>query len=535
MTAGAGRIASTAEVVDLAVGAFVRERAARYGGKLLAAFQDGRTLTYEEADRRSERFGSGLIALGLAPGDRVGVMLHNSPECLIASFGIAKAGLQEVPLHTAQKGEGLAHILRVAGMRALIIDGAFHDRFAPLVSELARPGAVVATDRIADAGSSGPWIQFNDIANHTLDHLPAVSATQPSTILFTSGTTGLPKGVVRSHRADLLTSLRAAACMKYGAGDVLFSVFPLSHLNAKVNTLMGAMHAGASAVFYERFSASTFWESTRKHGATSATFQGAMLEILWKTREPQDRDNPVATGRAAPVPAALHRDFEEYFRIRLYETFGATETGIVSFNAERRPGSCGKPLEEHFEVAVLDPEDNILEAGQPGILAIRPRVPYAMFTSYLDMPDYTLGAFRNLWFHTGDLVVQDADGYLSFVTRKSDSIRRRGENISPWEVEQAVTQVPGVLECVAYGVPSALTEEEVMVAVVRDRSGPELTPERIVSRCEDLLPRHAVPHYVRFVEAIPKTESQRARREEFKAEGVTSDTWHRSTQGPLAS
>jgi len=288
------------------------------------------------------------------------------------------------------------------------------------------------------------------------------------------------------------------------------------------------MHVGGSAVLYDRFSASGFWEATRRHGATSATFQGAMLEILWKTRQLKDRDNPVVTGRAAPVPAALHRDFEEYFGIRLFEAYGFSEAGIVAFNRERRPGSFGKPVREHFEIALLDEEDNPVERGRPGMLAVRPRIAYSMFGGYLGMPEYTLGTIRNLWFHTGDLVVEDGDGYLSFVRRDSDAIRRRGENISPLDVERAVAEVPGVLECAAYGVPSELTEEEVMVAVVRDAQHAGLTPERIARHCEEALPRFAVPRFIRFVDAIPKNDSQKALRRTLKAEGVTRDTWERA-------
>jgi crotonobetaine/carnitine-CoA ligase len=230
------------------------------------------------------------------------------------------------------------------------------------------------------------------------------------------------------------------------------------------------------------------------------------------------------------VPASLHRDFEEYFGLKLFEAYGFSEAGIVAFNRDRRVGSFGRPVSEHFEIALLDEEDNPVERGRPGMLAIRPRIPYSMFSGYLGMPDYTLGTLRNLWFHTGDLVIEDADGYLSFVRRDSDAIRRRGENISPQDVERAVTEVPGVLECAAYGVPSELTEEEVMVAVVRDSQHAALTAERIAGHCEQALPRFAVPRFIRFVDVIPKNDSQKALRRALKAEGVTPDTWERATR-----
>ncbi len=496
----------SAELLGLPVGEFLRRQARKFGDRRLATFQDGRSLSYRELDEQSERFASGLLARGLAKGERIALMFPNGPEFLVASYGIAKAGLQEVPLLTGQKAEGVAKVLEIAAVKAV----------------LAAPDCQPLFE-----ATGAERLDFDEIASHRAVRLPTVSAIEPLSVMFTSGTTGLPKGVVRPHRGDVLMSLRAAHLMRYGRDDVVFSVFPLAHINAKVNTLMGVMHMGGSAVLHERFSASAFWESTRRHGATSATFQGAMLEILWKTRQATDRDNPVATGRAAPVPVALHRDFEEYFGIRLFEAYGFSEAGIVAFNRERRPGSFGTPVREHFEIALLDEEDYPVPRGRPGLLAIRPRIPYSMFSGYLGMPEYTLGATRNLWFHTGDLVVEDADGHLSFVRRESDAIRRRGENISPLEVERAVAQVPGVLECAAYGVPSELTEEEVMVAVVRDAHHAGLDPEGIARHCEEALPRFAVPRFIRFVEAIPKNDSQKALRRALKAEGVTPDTWER--------
>lgn len=509
----------TRRLMDVPVGEFVRRQARAFGPRTLAVFQDGRTLTYGGLDEQSERFASGLVARGCVAGERIGIMLPNSPEFLVASYGAAKAGLQEVPIHIALKAAGLAHILRAAAVRVLVIEASLHQAFAALLADMPGIRLLVVPGRAS----------FDELVAHPVIDLPRPKATDPLSIMFTSGTTGTPKGVVRSHRADMLTALRAAHFMQYRAEDVIFSVFPLAHLNAKVNTLMGAMYVGGSAVLYDRFSASGFWDATRRHGATSASFQGAMLEILWKGRRPEDRDNPLRSGRAAPIPAALHREFEDYFGVELFEAYGASEAGIIAFNSERRPGSFGKVISEHFEAAVMDADDNPVPAGQPGILAVRPRIPHLMFTSYLEMPEETLAAVRNFWYRTGDLVVEGAGGYLSFVARRSETIRRRGENVSPVEVEEAVARLAGVLECAAYGVPSELSEEEVMVAVVVDKAC-DVTPERIVQHCELLLPRFAVPRFVRFMSSIPRTDSQRAIRGLLKSEGVTPQTWERAAR-----
>lgn len=500
---------------NLSIGDFVRRQAKLHGNRRLATFEDGSTLTYGEADALSETFGAGLLAAGIPAGGRVGTMLDSCREHLVASFGCAKAGLEEVPLHSALKGAGLTHILRTANIRLVIVDPQFVDCLREVEGQLEQMPVLVRL------GSD-----FDKLLRAPATALPQVSPFQVSSILFTSGTTGLPKGVVRSHRADLLSGWRAREAMDYRPDDVLFNVFPLAHINAKCNTLFGAMLVGASVVLYGRFSASRFWETTRRHGITSASFQGAMLEILWKTRSEADRDNPVCTGRAAPVPAHLHKDFEAFFGIRLHETYGATETGVLTVNRDRRPGSIGECITDHFELAVLDENDDPVPDGQPGLLSVRPRLASVMFGGYLGMPEYTLGVSRNLWHHMGDVVVRDASGYFGFVRRNSSTIRRRGENITPWEVERAIGEVPGVLECAAYGVPSELGEEEVMVAVAAQADA-VLDPAAIVRHCEAVLPRFAVPRYLRFVPAIPKNDSQKPVVTGLKAEAVTADTWER--------
>lgn len=514
------------DVKQLSIGDFVRRQARLYASRPLATFENGHVLTYESADLLSEHFACGLVALGLPPGSRIGIMMENSPECLIAAFGVAKAGMEEVPLHASQKGAGLAHIVQAAGIRTVILDAAFSERFTAILDQLPELRLFVLSGQPVP-NIPAPTMAFDELLRSSFRQLPQVSAFQTSTIMFTSGTTGRPKGVVRSHRADILTGLRANQAMAYGRDDVIFNVFPLAHINAKCNTLLGAMHGGGSVVVYKKFSASGFWESTRRHGVTSASFQGAMLGILWKTRQVADRDNPVMSGRAAPVPSALHREFEAFFGLKLFETYGSTETGIVAVNRERRPGSFGKVMDAYFEAAVLDENDEPVPDGQPGLFAIRPKLPGVIFNGYLDMADYTLSVFRNLWHHTGDLVVREADGYLSFVSRDSKTIRRRGENITPWEVEQAIGELPGVFECAAYGVPSELGEEEVMVAIVRNLQFEPIEASAIIAHCEARLPRYAVPHFLRFVEAIPRNESQKAMTDGLKTEGVTPDTWQR--------
>ncbi len=308
------------------------------------------------------------------------------------------------------------------------------------------------------------------------------------------------------------------------------------HVNAKTNTVIPALILDGSIVMHARFHASTFWETTRDHGVTAFNYMGALLMMLHKQpARPDDGDNPVRKAYGAPAPVEIFEDFQNRFGVRLVEVYGSTECGIVTYNTihEMRLGTCGKAA-PYYDVELHDELDRPVPPGVPGEIVVRPHEPFIMFTEYYRNPEATAEAFRNLWYHTGDRAVMDEHGYFTYLDRIKDSIRRRGENISSWEVERVINSIEEVQEAAVVGVPSELTEEEVL-AVVVVKPGAEVAPERILDEVNERMPHFAVPRYVRFTAELPKSPAQRIQKYKLRDDGLTHDTWDREDHGYVVS
>jgi crotonobetaine/carnitine-CoA ligase len=283
---------------------------------------------------------------------------------------------------------------------------------------------------------------------------------------------------------------------------------PLFHAVASWLGVVPALLMGGRIAIVPRFSASAFWDDCRRYQADVAHGIFSMVPILMKQPpRPHDADQPARRFYFARVDEA----FEQRFNCRIVEVYGATETGVVTMTPPGNPrkiGSCGKPNDATFEVVIADENDAPVQPGDVGEILVRPRRPFAMLTAYYNAPDATAAAFRNLWFHTGDNARADADGYLWFVDRKKDAIRRRGENISSSEVEAVLNRHPGVLECAVVAAPSELDEDEVKAVVVL-RPGTSTTPDDIWAFCDAEMPRFWVPRFIELRAEMPKTPSQK--------------------------
>lgn len=491
----------------------------------------GERTSAAELDGLASRVAGGFAALGPAPGEHVCLMMRASVAALGTWFGLARAGLVEVPLNTASRGPLLAHLLEHARARVVVTDA----EFLSLVLD-ACPAAVThvvvhgAGEPASDPGRAGrALLDWDALASAgPLVEPPAVDPDDPTVVLYTSGTTGPPKGVVLSHRANLALAAHTVELMGYTGADRLYSVFPLFHSNARFTSVLPAVQVGAGLVLHSRFSAGGFWDTCRAERITAFNFQGAMLTLLHnRPRRADDADNPVRVGFGAPCPPEITEDFQRRFGVALTEVYGSTEVSIVAQSRpdERRPGAAGResPL---YHARVVDERGEPVPAGVAGEIVARPKRPGLMFSGYHDMPAETVRAWRDLWFHTGDRGRMDDDGYLYFLDRLSDSIRRRGENISSWEIERVLSTHPRVEAVAAYGVPSALTEDEVMVAVV-PVAGAALHPAEVVEHCRGTVTGFALPRYVRIMDALPLTPSQRTEKYRLRADGVTADTWDR--------
>lgn len=522
------------------LGSWLRAKAER-NGDAPALEIHGTPLSYAGINLLADRLGAGFAGLGLGPGDVVAVMLKTSTTAIGVWLGLVRAGVLEVPVNPALRGASLLHVLGHSRARAVVVDEEYLPALLELTDRLTDLRFVVVNPA-SDAAPAQPGVGLTatGITTVPLPELPAAGpgwehrgrAADPCVVMYTSGTSGPPKGVVLSHRACLNLARTIGRSMDYGPSDVLFNAYPLVHGSGRYAGVLTAMEADARLVM-DRFSATGFWGLCRAKGITSFTYVGSVVLMLWKQPErADDASNPVRVGRGAGAPTDVLEAFERRFGLRLYEVYGMTEAQTAAENlpTERRLGSCGRAT-SNFEIAIADAEGALLDPGVRGEIVLRPRRPEVMMQGYFRQPEETLLAFRDLWFHTGDRGWMDEDGYLYFVDRLKDIIRRRGENVSAWEVEQVVNGMPEVEESAAYGVPSDLGEEEVMVAVV-GRPGAAVTPGELVAICERQLPAFAVPRYVRTVSALPKTATQRVQKYVLREEGVTGDTWDRS--GPAA-
>lgn len=489
------------------------DRAARFPRRDLLRMR-GRTLTYSEFDREVDRMAGTLVALGVRPGEPLGVMMTNSAEFALLWLACIRIGALEAPINTAFRGAGLRHLLDLCGCRLLVIDEQFLPVLEEVRSGLTRLETVITRSELA-ARASSP----------SPPRLPAdLDPAGPAQIFFTSGTTGRSKACLFDGRYAVRQAQIFVRQWGIREDDVLYNPFPLFHIDASVLTLAPAIARGCTAALGARFSASGFWDEVREHGATVFDYMGATLSMLWKApRRADDSDNPVRLAWGVPMPD-FAVGFEQRFGLRLVEAYGLTDAGVPVYQplAEtRRAGSCGKVIPEYD-----------LDIAADGEILLRAREPGLMMLGYLGDSAATSAAFAGGWFHTGDLGRVDEAGWVYFTGRKKDAIRRRGENISAFEVEEVVEAHPAILEAAAFGIPSAMTEDEVMVCAVL-RPGALLTPEDLVAWCEQRMARHMVPRFVEFMDSLPRTPTEKVEKYQLRERGVTAATWdrHASTAG----
>jgi len=505
----------------------LQRQAERHGARPLLRLGEA-AWTHADVPRIAAARGGALRAAGIARGDRVAVMGGNRPEFIEAFVGCGWIGAVAVPVNTASMGPQLQYFLENSQAGLLVIEAAFLERLA--VAELGHTGLraiwVLGADGTEPAAIGAvpvrPW--------------PAGGAPVPAeevgpgdtlAILYTSGTTGPSKGVLCPHAQYYWWGLNSLRVLGVGAEDVLCTTLPLFHINA-LNTFAQAVLAGCRVVFEPRFSASGFWPAMRAHGATVVYLLGAMVPILLaQPAGPGERGHRVRVGLGPGVPAAAGEAFLARTGVRLLEGYGSTETNFVIATAPDSPrrGVMGWVL-PGFEARVADENDAELPPGEAGELLLRASEPHAFASGYFNMPEKTVEAWRNLWFHTGDRVLREADGALRFVDRLKDAIRRRGENISSYEVEQVLLSHPAVATAAVYPVRSELAEDEVMASLIA-QPGSHADPAELARWCEARLPYFAVPRYIDVVAELPRTENGKIQKYKLRERGVTASTWER--------
>lgn len=487
---------------------------------------------------RVHRIAAGLHRLGIRKGDKVAIMLPNCPEFIYAWFALSKIGAVEVPINVALKGDGLRYQIAQSDSKVLVASTRFVDRLAAVAEDISSLEDIVwVTDE--DAVATGG--EFSGIGELVFSELASERAECPeinvrhddlASILYTSGTTGRSKGVMLSHHYWYEIWAQSVKYSRYTDHDVLYSGLPLFHGNAQGITVGSSLLADARAVIVERFSASRFWDDCRRWECTEANYIGGMIPILMKQApKPDDPDNSVRLMVGAAAPEELWDAFQRRFNTKLLEVYGMTECYccLVSPYETPRAGSCGKPG-TGWDVRIMDEDNHECSPREVGEIVVRAEKEGVGTTGYYNNPEATSALMGNGCMHTGDLGYRDEDGYFYFVDRKKQAIRRRGENISSFEVEAVISSNPAVLECCVVGVPAEMGEEEVK-AVVVPNFGRSLTEEEVIRWCESRLAYFAIPRYVAIRKRLPKTPSERVEKYKIKAEGVTRDCWDRESAG----
>ena len=508
----------------------------------LDAPEEGSTWTYAEALDCSERIASALRGSGAEAGDRVVLMAFNSSRFVRTWWGTAIGGLVEVPINTNYEGEFLRHQLNVAQARFAVIDDVMAERWVA-VAERARgiekfwvidSGAGVrdkAVDLLRENGwEAAPWEELEAAEKR---ELPTPRPQDLGAIFYTSGTTGPSKGVAMPHSQLYFFAQIVVSLTRLTPEDVYLTTTPLFHGNATFMAVYPVIVAGGRAVVRSKFSASRWIDHVRDSGVTVTNFVGVMMDFAWK-QEPRedDADNHLRCVYAAPTASTIVEQFKERYGIEAFvDAFGLTETcaPIMSpYGVPRPAGAAGLQNKEWFDIRLVDPEtDREVPVGEIGELVVRPVHPWTCSNGYYNMPEKTVEAWRNLWFHTGDALRKDEDGWFYFIDRYKDALRRRGENISSYEVEQAVLGHPAVAECAVIGVPADVEagEDEVLAVVVASSS---VLPAQILDWCTGRIPAFAIPRYLRIVDALPKTPSEKVRKSALRDDGITADTYDRT-------
>ena len=524
------------------LGRILADRAARHGRKPFVMFE-GQAYSYEEFHRQSNRIANGLMAAGVCFGTHVALMMDNKPEMLLAYFALGKLGAVAVPLNTASKGEMLLYYLTQSDCVQIIADESYLDRLGEVLREAPQIKlihTVPGEDRRPNTISwnhAVPLVSFERLLDASACDLDQeVRASDLCLLMYSSGTTGRSKGSMASHCCALTHGYAIAERLGYTADDVFYVSLPVFHGNAWYCSCIPALVVGGTIALARRFSVGRFWQDVNACGATQFNLLGAMTNFLWQ-REPDalERTHRVRQALVIPTPLAFYDDFRARFGIQLAALYGLTDAGIVSVSHSSDPpakrASAGRPCPE-IEIQIVDDNDFELPPNQVGEITLRGREPWIFPTGYYKMPDATLAAWRNLWFHTGDRGYLDEDGFLYFSDRKKDAIRRRGENISCFEVEQIISKMPAVSLVAAFPVTSEYAEDEVMVSLVLAEKA-AASHEDVIRFCQANMPYFMVPRFVEFAAELPMTMNGKIEKYKLRAraEAQPDALWDREKAG----
>jgi crotonobetaine/carnitine-CoA ligase len=527
---------------DVCVVRYLLDRwAAERGDMTYVIFDSTRRYSYREMRERTIGIAAGLARLGVKQGDHVLAWQPTSPEMLTTYYAINYLGAVFVPINTAYRGRLLEHVIENSDAKLAVVHASLVERLSGIqlgrleqlvVTGQAAPQQASDTAAGAALGAPLPITPFAELAETEAQLPPLARPIEPwdtQSVIYTSGTTGPSKGVLSSY-LHMYTNPGPEAWPFVTGEDRFLVNSPMFHIGG-MGLPFAMLARGGSIVLPERFSTDDFWPTVKEHRVTAIFLLGVMTTFLSKAAPtPADREHSVRTCFIVPLIEGA-QEFSRRFGVDVYTIFNMTEISspIVSAPNPGARGTCGK-VRPGVEVRLVDENDCEVAVGSVGEMMLRADRPWAMSHGYLKEPQATARAWRNGWFHTGDAFRKDADGNFFFIDRMKDSIRRRGENISSFEVEAEVLAHADVRECAALGVPSELSEDEVMI-VVAPAPGRSVDPAALIEFLTTRLAYFMVPRYVRTLAELPKTPSAKVLKAQLRGEGVTADTWDREKAG----
>jgi crotonobetaine/carnitine-CoA ligase len=518
---------------DVTMVRLLERRAARVGNAVFYTWADTAE-TVGAFNARVNRMARNLDRLGVRAGTHVAVIMNTSPDYLALWFAIAKLGAVEIPINSAYHGDLLIHQLATSQATAVVVDSEYAQRVDALADQMPGVDHVVVRGSYRPSDARISWSDFTALTlqNDESDLGRDVPCDSIAGVIFTSGTTGPSKGVLLSHHYLAAYGLMYAEVNRLGSDDVIFNFLPFFHIGAKFLTL-AALAMDVQMRLAPRLSVRTFWAECRQYGVTNFIAVGGICNMLL-AQSPRDDDaaTRLRTVYAVPDPADIHTEFETRFGCRMTTVYGSTEVGLPITRGpddDYRPGSCGR-VSPYYEVVILDEHDNAVPVGTVGQIAVRPTRPCMLGSGYIGTPERTVESWRNLWLHTGDTGRIDADGWCWFEDRASDSMRRRGENISSQEVENLAMKHPAVAEAAAVAVASSLGEDEVWLLVTL-RDGFQLEYADLLAHCARTMPYFMIPRYFEIVTDFPRTPTAKVEKYRLRAAGPGPGVWDRESEG----
>jgi len=519
---------------DWNYGELIEWAAQKYGPKLFLEYRE-QSFSFSFFNMEVNKVVRNLQRSGLSCGDGVALMMTNHPDFLKIFFATQKLGLYVVPVNAGLIGEGLSYIINHSEVKALVLDGTTLDPYLAVADQCSRlehvwisteeaesslvlPHSVIDFKALTCRGENGAELELLD--NHKKPDLE-----QPSMLLYTSGTTGLPKAVVTTYGNTGLKKIGLMANILYNKSDKIYTCLPLFHANALLMSLVSSLWVGIPLVVSKRFSASNFWREISKSGATSFNTVGGMIPILLKTPVTlYDTCHKVKRIVSAACPGDVWEEFENRYGVDIWEAYGAVDGGGAAImNFGNGPvGSLGKPP-SMLEYKLADAAGNDVGVDEPGEFMVNVADKKESQVRYFKNEKASNEKVKNGWLHSGDLMRRDRKGFLYFVGRNSDSMRRMGENVSAYEVEKQVDGHPAILESAAFGVPSEMGEEEIMICVTLVK-GKDFDAKEFASYLKEKLPKYALPTFMDVLDELPKTGTHRVIKADLKKQGVSKKT-----------